>query len=142
MVGLPFTLFPFRRFTDGSKDERQLRAEGVYDSLFPFRRFTDGSKGEKALPRMPTGHSCFHSDASQMEAKVWEQSLGTNPDMVSIQTLHRWKQSFKTFLSNAQSLAVSIQTLHRWKQSPVSDETQKKAIEGFHSDASQMEAKH
>ena len=181
--------FPFRRFTDGSKvGNWTCWNSGSF--WFPFRRFTDGSK----VPMKSTsqiGVSCFHSDASQMEAKHpclverWPQpnlqcshsdasqmeaKIGCHRHprwltfkfpfrrftdgskealdcsmligmQVSIQTLHRWKQSidneplvtrpckfpFRRFTDGSKGFIfcknkdantiVSIQTLHRWKQS-------------------------
>ena len=85
--------FPFRRFTDGSKVV-EMYGFAMRDEMFPFRRFTDGSKVSG-----PSKRRRNHFDP------------------VSIQTLHRWKQSGKTILC----------------QTPT--------VSSFHSDASQMEAK-
>ena len=65
----PLNWFPFRRFTDGSKDFCFLTGDVLGDLRFPFRRFTDGSKVLGATSDVSLVQS-FHSDASQMEAKV------------------------------------------------------------------------
>ena len=110
--------FPFRRFTDGSKvslpksvgkspdalrfhsDASQMEAKCILSSAvvifvpqFPFRRFTDGSKvvgselGENLAGSFPFRR---FTDGSKVETATFR---AMHPVNVSIQTLHRWKQS-------------------------------------------------
>ena len=49
--------------------KKQMDTFQMLDEMFPFRRFTDGSKVLADFAKETTTDHSFHSDASQMEAK-------------------------------------------------------------------------
>ena len=109
--------FPFRRFTDGSKGGHgfgfsswsNVSIQTLHgwkqsrDCMVPFRVFFS-----------------FHSDASRMEAKLHNSPMTTANILMEMFPFRRFTDGSKVWSRKAGSVnlfIVSIQTLHGWKQS-------------------------